>query len=166
MKLENFILATRVLTYIQKNPNCTIPEIRDFYGIESYNPPQREEKDLYKVISYLDNENFIEKIDNRDILPRGAHYFLKITPRGTDFISSYKDLFSDISNENLSEDLSTDFSVFSFAILNNLKEGFRDQLPYDTRRLLTSRKARINVLIKKYHAQLQEKVSRIINSLK
>jgi hypothetical protein len=166
MKLENFILATRVLTYIQKNPNCTIPEIRDFYGIESYNPPQREEKDLYKVISYLDNENFIEKIDNRDILPRGAHYFLKITPRGTDFISSYKDLFSDISNENLSEDLSSDFSVFSFAILNNLKEGLLDQLPYDTRRLLTSRKARINVLIKKYHAQLQEKVSRIINSLK
>jgi len=166
MKLEKSFLALRVIKYIQKNPNCTIPQIRDFYGVKSINPPQREEKNLYKVISYLTNDGFIAKIDNPSISSRGAHFFLKVTQKGIETISTFKELFSEIPHEEIrAEDLSTEFSKFSYGILNNVLYGLLNELDYETRRVLNSRKPRINVLIEKCQAQLQEKFSKLIDSL-
>jgi len=158
--------AIRVLKYIKNNPNCTIHQIRDFYDIKNFNPPQREEKNLYKVISYLDNDGYITKLDNPTIPSRGAHFFLKVTQKGIETISTFKELFSDIPHEEIrAEDLSTDFSKFSYGILNNVLYGLLNELDYETRRVLNSRKPRINVLIEKCHAQLQEKFSKLIDSL-
>ncbi len=168
MKLEKSFLALRVLKYIQKNPNCTIPQIRDFYGVKSFNPPQREEKNLYKVISYLNNDGFITKIDKPSISSRGAHYFLKLTQKGSQTISTFKELFSDIPRDEKdyirAEDLSTGFSKFSYGILNSILQGLLDELPLDARRFLRSKRPRINILMEKCHTQLQEKVSKIIDS--
>ncbi|MFX1340524.1 MAG: hypothetical protein ACFFDK_18085 [Promethearchaeota archaeon] len=166
MKLEKSFLAIRVLKYIMNNPNCTIPQIRDHFGIESFNPPQREEKNLYKVISFLDNDGFIAKIDNPSMSSRGAHFLLKVTQKGTETISAFKELFLGIpSNEIVAEDLSTRFSKFSYNILRDVLYGLLNELDYETRRILNSKKPRINVLIEKCHAELQEEVSRIIESL-
>ena len=174
MKLENFFLAIRVLKYVEENPSCTIPQIKDFYEIYSFNPPQREEKDLYKVIAYLDNYGFLTKIDNEFIIPGGAHYFLKITPKGSQLlvdirqdltIEKYNLNRGDImKNDDLSS-ASTEFSKFSYEILISVLHGLLDELDYETRRILNSKKPRINVLIEKCHSQLQEKFLRIIDSL-
>ena len=174
MKLENFFLAIRVLKYVEENTNCTIPQMKDFYEIDSFNPPQREEKDLYKVIAFLDNYGFLTKIDNEFIIPGGARYFLKITPKGSQLL---EDIRHDLTNEkyNLSKGIimkkndyssvSTEFSKFSYEILISVLHGLLDELDYETRRILNSKKPRINVLIEKCHTQLQEKFSRIIDSL-
>ncbi len=167
MKLEKSFLAIRVLKYIMNNPNCTIPQIRDYFGIESFNPPQREEKNLYKVISYLDNDEFIAKIDNPSMSSRGAHFFLEVTQKGTDTISAFKELFLDLPSDQIRpEDLSTRFSKLSYGILKDVLYGILNELDYETRRILNSKKPRINVLIEKCHAELQEEVSKIIESLK
>jgi hypothetical protein len=171
MKLENFFFAFNVLKHIQKNPNCTIPQLRDIYGLD-------KEKSLYKVTSYLNNHGFIDKIDNKSLTPGGPHFFLRVSQRGLQTISTFKELFTDVSSDsiaqkyNLSEsdsirydDLSTDFSKFSYGIINSLLQGLLDQLPLDARRFLLSKRSRINILIEKSHAQLQEKVSEIIGSL-
>ena len=166
MKLEKSFLAIRVLKYIANNPNCTIPQIRDFYGIRNFNPPQREEKNLYKVISYLDNDGYIAKLDNPTIPSRGAHFFLKVTRKGSETIFAFKELFSGIPQEEvISEDFSTRFSKFSYGILKDVLYGILNELDYETRRILNSKKPRINVLIEKCHAELQEEVSKIIESL-
>ena len=174
MKLKNFFLAIRVLIYVEENPSCTIPQIKDFYDIDSFNPPQREEKDLYKVIAYLDNYGFLTKIDNEFIIPGSAHYFLKITPKGSQLLL---DIRQDLTNEkyNLSKgnimrkddisSVSTEFSKFSYEILISILYGLLDELDYETRRILNSKKPRINVLIEKCHIQLQEKFSRLMDSL-
>jgi len=96
MKLEKSFLAIRVLKYIMKNPNCTIPQIRDHFNVKHFNPPSREEKNLYKLISYLDNSGFIVKKNSAEILPRGAHYSLQGTQKGSDTIKKCTKCFSDI----------------------------------------------------------------------
>lgn len=171
MKLENFFLAINILKYIQKNPNCTIPQLRDIYGVE-------KEKTIYKVASYLNNHGFVDKIDNKSFIPGGPHFFLRLTQRGLQTISMFKELFMEIPPEspaqtyNMSEtdaikydDLLSGFSKFSYGIINNLLQGLLDQLPLDARRFLLSKRSRINILIEKSHAQLQERVSKIISSL-
>lgn len=178
MKFNNFFQAARILKYILINPNCTIPQIRDFFGVKRSNPPSTEEKNLYKLISYLDNSGFIVKKSSAAILPRGAHYFLIGTQKGSETIKKFKKSFSDIplnfafQNFDLSEkdkgrieELSTDFSRFSYKILNSLMQGLLDELPLDTRRFLRSKRPKINKLIEKYHQRIIDKISNIIDSL-
>ncbi len=173
MKLENFSLAIHILKFINNHSNCTIPQIKDDFGIIGFNPPKREEKNLYKVISYLNNSGFIVKMDNPSISQRGAHYFLRVTQKGTQIISTFKELFKEITPQsyNLSEgnsirrnDLSTEFSKFSYGILNSLLQGLLYELPKDSRLFLRANRSKIKNLIEKSHAQLQEKVSKIIDS--
>lgn len=178
MKFDNFFQAARILKYILINPNCTIPQIRDYFNVERSNPPSTEEKNLYKLISYLDNSGFIVKRNSAEILPRGAHYSLQGTQKGSDTIKKCKKCFSDIplnfafQNFDLSEkdkgkieELSTDFSRFSYEILNSLMQGLLDELPLDTRRFLRSKRPKINKLIEKFHTRIQDKISNIIDSL-
>ena len=166
MKLENFFLAINVLKWVQDHPNCTIPQLRDFYGAD-------KEKILYKITSYLTNHGFIERLDNEAILPGGPHFFVKITLKGLDFLSdirrdlipqSYNLSRGDIMKNDVISSISTEFSKFSYEILINVLHGLLDELDYETRRILNSKKPRINVLIEKCHAQLQEKFSKIIDS--
>ena len=96
MKFNNFFQAARILKYILINPNCTIPQIRDFFNVKRSNPPSTEEKNLYKLISYLDNSGFIVKKNSAAILPRGAHYSLQGTQKGSETIKTFKKCFSDI----------------------------------------------------------------------
>ena len=178
MKFNNFFQAARILKYILINPNCSIPQIRDFFGVKRSNPPSSEEKNLYKLISYLDNSGFIIKKNSAAILPRGAHYSLQGTQKGSETIKTFKKCFSDIplnfafQNFDLSEkdkgkiaELSTDFSRFSYKILNSLMQGLLDELPLDTRRFLRSKRPKINKLIEKYHQRIIDKISNIIDSL-
>ena len=178
MKFDNFFQATRVLKYILFNPNCTIPQIRDYFGVKHSNPPSSEEKNLYKLISYLDNSGFIVKKDSASILHRGAHYFLKGTQKGSQTIKKFKKCFSEIplnfafQSFDLSEkdkvkieELSTDFSKFSYGILNSLMQGLLDELTLDARRFLRSKRPKINKIIEKCHMRFRDKVSNIIDSL-
>jgi len=174
MKLENFTLGIRVLKSIENNPNCTIPQLKDNFGIESLNPPSKEEKNLYKVISFLSNQGFIDKIDNPSISHRGAHYYLKITPKGSQLLSDIKvDLIPEkynltvkksIEQEEISS-ISIEFSRNSYKIINNLLQGLLNELPKDSRLFLSANRSKIKSLIEKSHAQLQEEYSRIIDSL-
>ena len=178
MKFNNFFQATRILKYILINPNCTIPQIRDHFNVKHFNPPSREEKNLYKLISYLDNSDLIVKKDNDSISPRGAHYFLKGTQKGSVAIKKFRKTFSEIplnfsfqgfdlsqKKEVKIDELSTDFSKFSFNILNSLMQGLLDELPLDARRFLLSKRPRINKLIEKSHIRIQDKFSNIIDLL-
>ena len=178
MKFNNFFQAVRILKYILINPNCTIPQIRDYFNVKRSNPPSTEEKKIYKLISYLDNSGFIVKKDSDSILPRGAHYSLQGTQKGSETINIFKSCFTDIplnfafqnfdiieNDEVLIEEISTDFSRFSYSILNSLMQGLLDELPLDARRFLRSKRPRINKLIEKYHLKFQDKISNIIDSL-
>ncbi len=164
MKLENFFLAVDVLEHILTNPECTIPQLRDFYGLE-------KEKSLYKVTSYLNKYGLIDKIENRDMVPGGPHFFLKATKKGWQTHSMFKELFdeTDLQSSNLSEsDLSIEFSKFSYGILNSLLQGLLYELPKDSRLFLSSNRSismRLKRHIEKSHAQLQDKFLRIIDSL-
>ena len=178
MKFDNFFQAARILKYILINPNCTIPQIRDFFNVIRSNPPSTEEKNLYKLISYLDNSGFIVKKNSAEILPRGAHYSLQGTQKGSDTIKKFNQCFSDLplnfafqsldlseKDKDKIEEISTDFSRFSYDILNSLMQGLLDELPLDTRRFLRSKRPRINKLIEKFHTRIQDKISNIIDSL-
>ncbi len=96
MKYQNFELSIRVLKYISDRPKCSIPQIRDKFTIRHSNPPTREKKDLYKVISYLHNFRFINKIRNEKISSGGAHYYLETTKKGQIKILSLREVFHDI----------------------------------------------------------------------
>lgn len=178
MKFNNFFKATRILKYILINPNCTIPQIRDHFNVKRSNPPSSEEKNLYKLISYLDNSGFIVKKDSASILSRGAHFSLQGTQKGSETIKKFKKSFSDIplnfafqnfdlieKDEGKIEELSMDFSKFSYNILNSLMQGLLDELPLDTRRFLRSKRPKINKLIEKCHTRIQDKFSNIIDIL-
>ena len=175
MKLETFTLGIRILKCIKNNPNCTIPQIKDNFGIQSISPPCSEEKNLYKVISFLSNQGFIDKIDNPSISHRGAHYFLKITQEGSQLLSEIKgDLIPErynlrvkdsIRQEEISS-ISIEFSRHSYEILNNLLQGLLYELPKDSRLFLSANRAKIKNLIEKSHAQLQEKFSKLLDSKK
>ena len=174
MKLENLTLGIQILKTLQNNPNCTIPQIKDNFNIKSLSPPCKEEKNLYKVISFLNNRGFLEKNDNPTISQRGAHYFLKITQKGSNLLSdiksnlipeSYHEKEKEFIKEEEISSISTEFSKFSYGILISLWQGLLDQISsLDERRILHSKKPRINILIEKCHAQLQEKFSKIIDS--
>ena len=164
MKLENFFLVLNVLKQILTNPECTIPQLRDFYGVD-------KEKNLYKVTSYLNKYELITKIENRDMIPGGPHFFLKATQKGRQTLLVFKELFVETSpqSSNLSEnDLSIEFSKFSYGILNGLLQGLLYELPKDSRLFLKSNRSismRLKSHIEKSHAQLQEKFSKLIDSL-
>ena len=165
MKFENFFLAINVLKWIRKHPNCTIPDLRDVFGAD-------KEKNLYKIASYLSDQNFVERVYNDEIQPGGPHFNLKITLKGLDFLSEIRrDIIPEDSNEgyyidkDIISSISTEFSKFSYDILKSVLNGVRDELDYESSRILKSRKPRINVLIEKCHAQLQEKFSKIIDLL-
>ena len=178
MKFEKFFITTRILRYILEHPNCTIPEIKDFFGIKSSNPPNYEEKNLYKIISKLDNSGFIDKIDNISIIPRGAHYNLKATQDGSKIVSTCKKIFSDFQQgfpleeiqpkdkQKISTaDLLTEFSKLSYSILNGLLQGFLNELPQDARWILRSKRPKLNILLEKSHMKLQNHLSKIIDGL-
>ena len=94
MKFRNFLLSTKVLKYILNDPKCTVPQIREAFGVEHSNPPLQEEKNLYKAISYLNNSELIRKIDFDSILPGGAHFHLMITLRGKKVIRFFEKTFN------------------------------------------------------------------------
>ena len=178
MKFENFIIKTRVLKYVLDHPNCTIPEIKNFFGIKSSNPPNYEEKNLYKIVANLDNSGFIDKIDSITVIPRGAHYNLKATHKGTQIVLTFKKIFSDMEldisptrtqNKNKRNarprDVSTEFSKLSYSILNAFLQGFLNELPQDARWILRSKRPKFNILLEKSHMKLQNQVSKIIDSL-
>lgn len=165
MKLENFFLMINALKWIRKHPNCTIPDLRDVFGMD-------KEKNLYKITSYLSEQNFVERVYNDEIIPGGPHFSLKITLKGLDFLLEIRrDIIPEDSNgvdyidKSLISSISTEFSKFSYDILKTLFNGVRKELDYESSRILNSRKPRINVLIEKCHAQLQEEFKKIIDSL-
>ncbi|MHA1292311.1 MAG: hypothetical protein ACTSQJ_06550 [Promethearchaeota archaeon] len=178
MKFKNFLLATKVIKYIIDNPRCTVPQIRDSFDIMHSNPPSLEEKDLYKVIRYLERAELIEKINNTKIRPGGAHFFLRVSQNGSRAYLSLKKIFSDVQldifklsstfgnkNNIRYEDLSTEFSILTKNVLNELIQEFLDELPLDSRRFLRSKRPKLNNILDKSHKKLQEKVSNIIETL-
>ena len=164
MKLENFFLALDVLKYIITNPECTIPQLRDFYGVD-------KEKNLYKVTSYLNNYGLIDKIENRDMIPGGPHFFLKATFKGGQTLSIFKELFDEPipqDSDLINSDVSIEFSKFSYGILNSLLQGLLYELPKDSRLFLKSNRSismRLKSLIEKFHAELQDKFLKVLDNI-
>jgi len=178
MKFENLIVATRMLKYILDHPNCTIPEIRDSLGIKHSNPPSYEEKYLYRALTYLNNSELIIKMDSTSIAPRGAHYYIKATYKGSQIISKFEDVFltvpidfilerssTKMENAIAEDDISTEFSKITYEVLNGLLQRVLDELPLDSRRFLHSKRAKLSIIIGKYHTRLQETMTKIIESL-
>ena len=167
-----------MLKYILDHPNCTIPEIRDSLGIKHSNPPSFEEKYLYRALTYLNNSELIIKMDSTSIAPRGAHYYIKATHKGSQIMSKFEDIFltipidfilnrsSNKMEENIEkDDISTEFFKISYDVLNGLFQRLLDELPLDARRFLLSKRPKLNIIIEKYHAKLQETMTKIIESL-
>lgn len=179
MKFRNFLLSTKVLKYILNDPKCTVPQIRDAFGVKHSNPPLQEEKNLYKAISYLNNSELIRKIDFDSILPGGAHFHLMITLKGKKVIRFFEKTFnviernyfhSDPVNTNIrekvnKEDLAIEFSQLSHKVLEEFRYSLINELPQDERRILGSQKPKLKIIQDKLHKKLQEKVSNIIDSL-
>ena len=86
MVLKKLLNIVKILGFIDKNPNCSVPRIRDYLQIQHLEPPSQDEKNLYKIITLLNKNEFI----NKDVVKKrelgGAHFTLEITPSGQNFL--------------------------------------------------------------------------------
>ncbi len=175
MKFLNYTLSIRVLKYILDHPNCTVPQIRDDFGIGHLKPISRQEKDLYKVVSYLHLNRFINKVENNPISSGGAHFYLKSTQKGMNLIYSFKTLFQDIIedysiierilNKRMGAnptDLSMEFSRFTLRVLEGFLKDILNELPQDPKRFLV--KEKLKRIMDFSHSRLQNKMSSIIDN--
>jgi hypothetical protein len=118
-------------------------------------------------------------MNNTSITPRGAHYYLKATHKGAQIISKFEDVFLTIPidfildrssakmEESIAEDdITTEFSKITYEVLNGLFHRLLDELPLDSRRFLYSKRSKLNIIIQKHHAKLQETMSKIIESIR
>lgn len=117
-------------------------------------------------------------MDSTSIAPRGAHYYIKATHKGAQIISRFEDVFLTIpidfilersskrmENDIAEDDVSTEFSKITYEVLNGLLQRLLDELPLDSRRFLHSKRPKLNIIIGKFHARLQETMKKIIESL-
>jgi len=88
MKLSSLFKLIQVLKYVKLNPDCVTPEIREYLQIAPSDPPTQEEKDLYKIISALQREGYLEKHSIKQRKLGGPHFSLKMTEAGEAFLDS------------------------------------------------------------------------------
>ncbi|MHA1148787.1 MAG: hypothetical protein ACTSR8_11165 [Promethearchaeota archaeon] len=77
----------KILRFIDKYPKCIVPNIRDSFGIAHSEPPSKEEKNLYKIISSLSAQGMIEKRKIKKREPGGAHFYLVLKDLGSKFLT-------------------------------------------------------------------------------
>ncbi len=85
--MEKILSIIKMIRFIEENPNCSVPYIRDHYGIVHSDPPSIEEKNLYKIITLLDNYGYIKKIYFKIRVIGGARFSLNLTESGKEFIN-------------------------------------------------------------------------------
>ncbi len=108
MKLENLFKTIQVLRYIKENPECVVPNMRDTLGIIHSDPPSQEEKDLYKIISTLSKQEYIEKVPFEKRELGGPHFSLTLTKVGIAFFNQLglsADLIPSSEKEKVIEEL-------------------------------------------------------------
>ncbi len=174
MKFKNYTLGIQILKYVLDHSNCTIPQVRNALGIPHTSPPNREEKDLYKIISSLNDSGFIIKRVIAPITSGGAHFHLRATQRGSLRITSFRSVFYDIlvdysalDRESVDpEDLLLRFSL----TLKRVFEGFLRDILFSFKelapRLNQEKRERLNFILDASHSIIQNKVSDIIDRLK
>ncbi len=85
MNFGNLLKVAKILRFIEKNPNCNVPAIRAFLGLKHSDPPSQEEKNLYRLISSLNESGLVEKVHFKKRELGGAHFYLRMTLQGQDF---------------------------------------------------------------------------------
>ncbi len=86
MKIERLSRIIKILIFIKENLDCVVPNIRDFFNITPSDPPSQNQKELYKILSYLERIGYIEKSYFKKRDKWGAHFSLRITQLGLDFL--------------------------------------------------------------------------------
>ncbi len=176
MKFKNYTLGIQVLKYVSDHSNCTIPQVRDALGIPHTSPPNREEKDLYKVISSLADSRHIIKKKIAPISSGGAHFHLKSTQRGSFMITSFRTVFSNILEDYSAfdkikdkesedpEDLLIKFSISLKRVLESSLHDIINKLPKDPK-LNKEKRDSINFILDSSHRIITNRVSNIIDRL-
>ncbi len=179
MKFENFVLSVQTLKFVKNNPGCTAPQIREDFGIFHSVPPVRKEKDLYKVIRYLDSYGFIDKNNHEVRTSGGTQFSLKVTHKGEDLLSTFRNIFQDVLFdysflETLSsakdqvdiEKLRLDFLKFARNTLEKLRTNFLNLMRTDPGVYYQpEKKEKLNEMLDDSSELLQKKVGEIINKL-
>lgn len=180
MKFDNFFLALQILKGISGNPQCTIPDVRDALGIIHENPPTQEEKDLYKVVGYLEDMDLINKEKNDEIESKGAHYHLTITRKGSNLVENMKNMFGEKVSIDVFDlasaigsskgdirvdDLKMEFYVLARNTLDELTRQILEMLPQDYSRIIRSQKSRLKSNVDESLTKLVSKVSSMMDLL-
>ena len=84
--MERILNIVKTLRFISEHPNCSVPYIRDQFGITHVDPPLKEEKGLYKVISLLSTQGYIRKTYFKTRVVGGAQFSLTLTDSGLAFL--------------------------------------------------------------------------------
>ena len=87
MRMESMFKIIEILKYIRESPNIDVPNIRDLLGITHSDPPSQKEKTLYKLVSMLSKQGYIEKKYFKKRELGGAHFSLNITQLGLNFFN-------------------------------------------------------------------------------
>jgi hypothetical protein len=85
--MERILNIVKTLSFIGENPNCSVPYIRDQFGITHADPPSKEEKNLYKTINLLDTQGYIKKTYFKIRVIGGARFSLSLTKIGQEYIN-------------------------------------------------------------------------------
>lgn len=94
-KLEKITKMLHILGYILTNPNCTMPEIRDFLEIKHEFKISPEEKELYSLVAKLEREEYIYKFPIKKKGSGGIQFRLRISNLGFVLLSQFKSKLRD-----------------------------------------------------------------------
>jgi hypothetical protein len=86
MKINRILKIIEIFRFINENSNCNVPQIRDYFKIPHSDPPSQEEKNIYKIITYLKGQDLVKKkyVKRREV--GGVHFSLVSTPSGLNFL--------------------------------------------------------------------------------
>ena len=84
--MERILNIVKTIRFINEHPDCSVPFIRDQFGIPHSDPPLKEEKGLYKIITLLSNQGYIRKKYFKNRIVGGARFSVTLTETGLDFV--------------------------------------------------------------------------------
>jgi hypothetical protein len=84
--MERILKIIKIIRFVYDHSDCSVPYIRDQLGISHSDPPLKEEKGLYKIITLLSNQGYIRKNYYKNRIIGGARFSLALTDSGNAFI--------------------------------------------------------------------------------
>ena len=83
--MDRILKIIKIIKFIKQHSGCSVPFIRDSLDITHSDPPSKEEKSLYKIISLLDTQGYIKKTYYKKRMIGGARFSLSLTDNGEEY---------------------------------------------------------------------------------